>query len=277
MVNSIHTQIRYFCDYFSPYQQSYVLIGGAACATWYKDYTPGFRTTRDLDIVLILEQLHPDFVEHFLQFVNQSGYKQWEKYTPSGEAKKVMYRFISPADTNAPEQLELLSRKGNIPSLDESCTVAPVKSKDEYTGLSCIVLDDDYYHFLTQHVNRVNNLSLLSVPALIMLKIRAYLNLKEQYTSGAIKGSDKSKANIAKHRNDIFYMLTDLGDFQQSSLILPTALKEDVKRFSSMFPSNSGEWISIRSHIQSKHGKAVAEYITPELLFEQLFNLFSVD
>ena len=174
MVNSIHTQIRYFCDYFSRYQQSYVLIGGAACATWYKDYTPGFRTTRDLDIVLILEQLHPDFVEHFLQFVNQSGYKQWEKYTPSGEAKKVMYRFISPAETNAPEQLELLSRKGNIPSLDESCTVAPVKSKDEYTGLSCIVLDDDYYHFLTQHVNRVNNLSLLSVPALIMLKIRAY-------------------------------------------------------------------------------------------------------
>lgn len=277
MVTPLHNQIRYFSDYFSPYQQSYVLIGGAACATWYKDYTPGFRTTQDLDIVLILEQLHPDFVETFLHFVNQAGYKQWEKYSPDGKMKKVMYRFISPDDTRAPEQLELLSRKGNIPTLDAACTTAPVKSEDEYTGLSCIVLDDDYYRFLTEHVKRVDNLPLLSVPALIMLKIRAYLNLKEQYIGGSVKGSDHSKRNIAKHRNDIFYMLTDLGDFQQNRLILPTALKQDVQRFSSMLPSHSEEWTSIRNHIHSKHGKAVAEYITPELLREQLFYLFSID
>ncbi|MBR5876837.1 MAG: hypothetical protein IKZ10_08395 [Akkermansia sp.] len=277
MVNSLHNQIRYFCDYFSPYQESYVLIGGAACATWYKDYTPGFRATRDLDIVLILEQLHSDFVEAFLQFIHQAGYKQWEKFNPDGETKKVMYRFISPSDMKAPEQLELLSRKGNIPTLDEACTVAPVKTEDEYTGLSCIILDDNYYHFLTEHVNRVDNLSLLSIPALILLKIRAFLNLKEQYASGAIKGSDKSQTNISKHRNDIFYMLTDLGDFQQSSIILPAALKKDVIQFSSMFPSHSAEWMSIRSHIKSKHGKAVAEYITPELLLEQLFSLFPMD
>lgn len=73
-----------------------------------------------MDIVLVLEQLDDNFVHAFKQYLQANGYQQWERHliNQADSHKKVMYRFIKPANSLAPAQIELLSRKGNIASLD---------------------------------------------------------------------------------------------------------------------------------------------------------------
>lgn len=75
---SIHDNIEHFSSRFSEYTTQYVLIGGAACSAWYSESYPVFRATRDLDIVLILENLSESFVEEFKQYIAECGYKQWK-------------------------------------------------------------------------------------------------------------------------------------------------------------------------------------------------------
>jgi len=52
-----------FRDYFADDTDKYVLIGGAACDTVFKSNDTAFRATKDLDMVLIMEALTPDFGE----------------------------------------------------------------------------------------------------------------------------------------------------------------------------------------------------------------------
>ena len=58
-----------FKEYFSKYADQYVLIGGAACDLIMEDYASSFRATKDLDLVLIVEALTPDFGQTFWQFI----------------------------------------------------------------------------------------------------------------------------------------------------------------------------------------------------------------
>lgn len=48
--------IEIFQEYFKEYTDQYVLIGGAACSVSFEEQEINFgRTTKDLDIVLIVE------------------------------------------------------------------------------------------------------------------------------------------------------------------------------------------------------------------------------
>lgn len=149
-------KIEHFCHYFAEYSNAYALIGGAACTAWYSDHIPSFRGTEDLDIVLILEYMDIQFTETFHDYINRSGYKIRERIDleQDGVSRKILYRFSEPEDTGAPAQLELLSRKGDALHLVPGQRIVPVKAQDQYTGLSCIVLDDTYYHFFREHISR---------------------------------------------------------------------------------------------------------------------------
>ena len=46
-----------FSERFSEFRDALILIGGAACDLWFGDQNLEFRTTKDLDIVLVLERL----------------------------------------------------------------------------------------------------------------------------------------------------------------------------------------------------------------------------
>ena len=52
-----------FRRYFKGFEDQYVLIGGAACDIVFESNETTFRATRDLDIVLIVEALTPEFGE----------------------------------------------------------------------------------------------------------------------------------------------------------------------------------------------------------------------
>lgn len=50
-----------FKEYFKEYTDQYVLIGGAACNIIFEERNSEFRSTKDLDMVLIVEALSPEF------------------------------------------------------------------------------------------------------------------------------------------------------------------------------------------------------------------------
>lgn len=68
-----------FRDYFADYRDRYVLIGGAALWLVLDEAGLEPRATRDLDVVLCIEVLDPEFASHFWGFVEQGGYQVQEK------------------------------------------------------------------------------------------------------------------------------------------------------------------------------------------------------
>ena len=71
MVKGLDTFWKYFADY----EEQYVLIGGAACDILFESNEVNFRATRDLDMVLIVEALTPEFGEKFWKFIVDGKYR----------------------------------------------------------------------------------------------------------------------------------------------------------------------------------------------------------
>lgn len=58
-----------FRKWFSGYSEQYVIIGGTACDLPMSREELNFRATRDIDMVLIIESLTPEFGARFWEFV----------------------------------------------------------------------------------------------------------------------------------------------------------------------------------------------------------------
>ena len=57
--------IESFREWFADYSDQYVIIGGTACDLLMARDEIDFRATRDIDMVLLLESLTPEFGAHF--------------------------------------------------------------------------------------------------------------------------------------------------------------------------------------------------------------------
>ena len=55
------TGIERWKEYFNEYKDKYVLIGGAACNLLEEELDMNPRATKDLDLILVVEALTPDF------------------------------------------------------------------------------------------------------------------------------------------------------------------------------------------------------------------------
>ena len=95
-----------FEKYFAEYADQYVLIGGAACDIIFSKNDAQFRATRDLDMVLIIEALKPEFVEQFWRFVIDADYRH--RVASTGDPQ--FYRFDKPGTEGFPKMIELFSR-----------------------------------------------------------------------------------------------------------------------------------------------------------------------
>src|SRR5580692_723687 len=67
-----------FQNHFARYADQYVLIGGTAATLAMEEAGLEFRATKDLDIVLHIEALRPDFGSTFWEFVEKGGYQRRE-------------------------------------------------------------------------------------------------------------------------------------------------------------------------------------------------------
>ncbi len=264
-------RIRHFCDFFKDFPDSYVIIGGAACSAWYDGQQPHFRPTHDLDIVLILENLDSPFIERFRDYVERCGYAR-EQVGQADKRHPCMYRFSAPVDEAAPERLELLSRKGDFLRIAPGQHRAPLKAEGEYTGFSSILLDDTYYRFLREHRRTEAGIPRPRLAALIALKIKAYLNIREERQQGGQHGSDGSRDTMNKHRNDVFFLLLDLTP-ETDAITLPPAIREDVRSFIDLMQQGVQEE-AIFANLRRRRSAQEMAGLSLDLLLDALATLF---
>ncbi len=155
---------EHFKEKFQDYTDCYTVIGGAACDILMTEADMNFRTTKDIDIILILEEKSKTFIELFWEFIHEGGYKCGWKNNPDVH----FYRFTEPKK-GYPIQIELFSRK---PEYHQEYTkgIIPIHIDDDISSLSAIVLNDEYYNFMLNGRRNVNGISVLDVSYLVILK-----------------------------------------------------------------------------------------------------------
>ena len=215
MVKGLDTFRKYFADY----EEQYVLIGGAACDIVFESSETKFRATRDLDMVLVVEALTPEFGESFWSFIVDGKYRN----KASNGGKPQFYRFDKPGDDSFPKMIELFCR--NVFKLENAEGITPIHIDDEISSLSAILLNHDCYKTLLDGKIIRNGLSVLRPEYIILFKAKAYLDLKERRQMGeAVDSSD-----IKKHKKDILRIAAEL--MLEKVIELPETVNEDIHMF----------------------------------------------
>lgn len=222
-----------FRDFFQDFHDNFILMGGIACDLNLKDMG-GFRATKDIDILVLLERMNRAFAARFHQFLVNGRYQCYVSH----DGQRHFYRFIKPADTNYPPQIELLSRA--LFPRQPALTFSPLAADDYIRSMSAIVLGDAYYNYATDHRVVLDGLPCLDLVALIVFKTAAYLNLRQQHDvqPESIRGYD-----LKKHRNDVFRLLATLSP--DSRPAVPDEIWATLRDFISAFPKDSPEWPAI--------------------------------
>lgn len=185
-----------FQERFVAYVDQYVLIGGTAATLTMEDAGLEFRATKDLDIVLHVEVLTPEFGRAFWQFVEDGGY---EIRQASDNSKPIFYRFQKPADASYPAMVELFARAPDGLQLAQSSQLTPIPLDETVSSLSAVLLDEVYYAFIMAGRREVDGLPWVGEDRLIPLKAIAWLEL----TARKEQGAKVDSKDVRKHLNDV--------------------------------------------------------------------------
>ena len=180
-----------------------------------------FRVTKDIDMVLIIEAITPEFARKFWSYVIEAGYEHKNKST--GETQ--FYRFSHPKSKAYPAMIELFSRKMEKILLSDDAQLTPLPMEEDISSLSAILLHDTYYEFLKMGQIVLDGTPLLRAEYIIPFKVKAWLDLSERKANGEAVDSK----NIRKHKNDVFRLSALLG--QNTSVELSDEIYEDMKTF----------------------------------------------
>lgn len=213
-----------FKEYFGEYTNHYVFIGGTACDILMDELGAPFRATKDLDIVLIIEFLDDSFGETFWKFIEDGEYENREK----SEGNEQFYRFSKPKKTGYPMMIELFSRRPYNFDLKFQTGLTPIHMDDSILSLSAILLDDKYYSLLLESKRIIEGYSVIKIEAVILFKIKAWLDMQERQE----KGEHIDSKNIKKHKNDIFRLLTNV--LPSSKIEIDEEIKKDRLLFTTM-------------------------------------------
>lgn len=208
-----------FRKYFEEYENQYVLIGGVACDVVFESNDTSFRATRDLDMVLVVEVLTPEFGEKFWTFIQDGGYRN----KATNGAKPQFYRFDKPENICYPKMIELFCRSDF--ELREMSGITPIHIDDTVSSLSAILLNDDYYKVLLDGKVVINGLSVLRPEYLILFKAKAYLDLKQKKENNGTGDSN----DIKKHKKDVLRIVSEL--MLEKITSVPASVKEDIDIF----------------------------------------------
>ena len=221
-----------FLSYFKNYTDQYVLIGGTACSISFAEQDVDFgRTTKDLDMVLIIEAQTKEFAEQFWKFIGDGKYRNRARST----GRPQFFRFDKPEDPTFPKMIELFSRTDYVLSSDNGLT--PLHIDDSVPSLSAILLNDAYYHALLDGREIINGVSVLRPEWIIPFKAKAWLDLQDR--------SGVDSADVKKHRNDIIRIASEMI---LSPCELPDELKTDMTAFIRQFDVTEADLKSLRLH-----------------------------
>lgn len=213
--------LEIFRQHFKDFTDNYIIIGGTACDIIIDNIGLTPRATKDIDIILVIEALSPEFVAHFWEFIKQGNYEVKEK----SEDDRKYYRFQKPQLEDFPFQIELFSRIPDLLDLDEGTHLTPIPVDTEISSLSAILMDDDYYNFTIQHSQLDNGIHLANTEALIGLKAKAFLDYKIRKENGE-KIDEKQ---LKKHKMDIFRLLLLLTP--EDNFTIVGSIKSDIANF----------------------------------------------
>lgn len=250
--------LEIFRQHFKDFTDNYVIIGGTACDIIIDNIGLTPRATKDIDIILVIEALSPEFVAHFWKFVKQGNYDVREK----SEEDRKYYRFQKPQVEEFPFQIELFSRIPDLLDLDEGTHLTPIPVDTEISSLSAILMDDDYYNFTIQHSQFNNGIHLANTEALIGLKAKAFLDYKTRKE----KGEKIDEKQLRKHKMDIFRLLLLLTP--EDNFTIAESIKSDIANFVEVVKDDLPD-----KQIFKEMG---AGNINVEELFKQLINAFNL-
>ncbi|WP_342322629.1 hypothetical protein AAEY27_20550 [Kosakonia sp. BYX6] len=230
-----------FGEHFKDYQDQYVLIGGVASWITMDEAGETFRATKDLDIVLIIEALSPEFVNRFWDFIKSGGYR----IRQTGGGKPIFYRFQQPADISFPMQIELFSRAPEGIAQPEDAQITWIPTEEGVSSLSAILLNDDYYAFLREGLQHTERLSYIGADRLIPFKMKAWLDLSARKAAGELIDSK----NITKHRNDVIRLS---GQLTEKAIDIPDSIRADITQFLAQLPDEQIDvkQLSVRSSLE---------------------------
>lgn len=253
-----------FREAFADYKDNYVIIGGTACDIVMTGTVVRPRATHDIDMIVVVENMTPDFGRRFWDFIKEAGYKPERRKTEEGEPPKYeLYRFVDGKE-GYPEMIELLSRHPEVLGEPKDLVIEPLPLSEDISSLSAIILDDDYYSYTIAHSVLTDGIRHADPIALIALKARAYLNLVEEKR----KGGHVNTRNIKKHRSDVFKNAVLV---EESPVKAPQAIVECVRDFVTEIRSDPNNLVeSLAKAIDSE-----SELV--EQLLEQLENLFTAE
>lgn len=188
--------LEIFKNNFEDHLDKFVIIGGAACFVSMENAGLPFRSTKDLDIVLLVETADIPFIKKLRRFINEGRYQNKEKES----GKRQHYRFSMPENKEYPYMLEFFSRKPDHLDIEDDQEIIPVLSDNAASSLSAILLDDFYYQYIKSGTKIISGIPIVIPEHLIPLKAKAFLDLTERKE----RGEKIDSRDIVKHKNDVF-------------------------------------------------------------------------
>ena len=212
-----------FKEYFLDFKDNYVIIGGTACSVILRNAVMKPRATNDIDMILIVEQMTPEFGHRFWEFIHDGNYEMRERKRDEGkEPVPELFRFYKPQTEGYPYQIELLSRQPEILSVPTDFHLTPIPVGEDVSSLSAILMDEEFYHFALAHSTMEDELHVADTVGLICLKMKAYLNLSEQEPPA-------HSSDIRKHMSDVFKLMA--SGYIADPIELSGNMKKDAATF----------------------------------------------
>lgn len=211
-----------FREYFATHTGQYVLIGGVAATYAMEEAGLEFRATKDLDIVLHIEVLNPEFGAAFWRFIEDGGY---ETRQSSASDKPRVYRFEKPKDERFPVMLELFCRTPDGINLPAGSQLTPIPLDESVSSLSAIILDEEYYRFVMDGRRESDGVAWVGEDRLIPLKASAWLDL----TARRQNGEEIDAKKIRKHLIDIIRLSQLLAP--ETRLEISPKIAEQLNQF----------------------------------------------
>lgn len=208
-------------SYFEQYSQNYIIIGGTACEIRLESRGIDFRATKDVDMLIIIEAIDNEFLQAFWQLIRDGEYINRN----IEETEKNFFRFSQPQADDFPAIIELFSRKPDGITLPEDFHLTPIPTDEQLSSLSAMLLHDEYYEFTLKNCEVHEGLMVANERALIVLKVKAYLNNLQRKAEGhQIQSND-----IEKHKKDVLKLAATLANTDQVEC--PDIIKEDISNY----------------------------------------------
>lgn len=216
MVNGL----KLFKEQFQSFDDCYTVIGGTACSVLMENAALEFRATQDIDMILLVESLQfNEFADQLLKFIDDGGYECEERQNGS----KRLYRFLSPKIAGYPAMIELFSK--NVLNMKGNRRITYVKTDKDPSGLSAMLLSDEYYDLAMEGREKIDDVWTLQAPYLIPLKMFAWLNLNKDHQ----KGKNVNEYDLHKHKYDVFRLLLLLNE--ETKIDCNAKIRKDIVAF----------------------------------------------